>query len=115
MISISFEMVFSAVLFSSFAGAVFGALYSLFASLYLAISKQIERRFKKQLNERKNDSIFKNLVDCFFALLVGLSYIILSYIFLDGVFEIYSLLSLIVTFLVSKKALCLILHLNNST
>ena len=115
MISVSFEMIFASVTFAAFLGATSGVVYALFQRLFTAVSKYTGRWFKKQLNDKDKRGILRNLFDCLFVLTVGLTYITSCYIFLDGVFDIYALTSLVLTFLLGNKALCLILNSNSST
>ena len=115
MISVSFEMVFASVLFAALLGAVSGALYLLFQSFFTLISSYDKRWLKKQSKEKEKRGIFTGIFDCFFVLAIGITYIVSCYVFLDGVFDIYSLIALTVSFCLSNKTLCLILHSNNST
>ena len=99
MISISFEMIFLSVVASALIGAISGILYSFIRTSNTMVRKFISSRFKKQFIEKEKYGILGNLFDCFFVLAVGLTYITSSYIFLDGAFEIYSVMSLVLAFL----------------
>ena len=115
MIPISSEMVFASVAFAALAGVACGVLYSLFRLLFAMIMKLLNRWLKKQFSDKENCGILRNLFDCLFVLFVGLTYILSCYVFLDGVFSIYSLLTLVASFLLSNKTFCLILNSNSST
>ena len=63
---------------------------------------------RKKISENASCSKAKtltNVIELLLTLTVGVSYLLLSYVLLDGVFEIYSLLSLIASFFLVRKAL----------
>lgn len=105
MISISSKMVLKSVLASMLLGAIFAICYTVLLTIGMLAKGLILR---KKISENASCSKAKtltNVIELLSTLTVGVSYLLLSYVLLDGVLEIYSLLSLIASFFLVRKAL----------
>ena len=100
MISLSSEMILSAVLFSLFLGLIFGFLYAAVMSLINLISNAALKG-KKQKTQRK--SLLKNAVDLLIVLALSIVHLLSGYVFLDGAFNVYSTLALLISSLISAR------------
>ena len=115
-----FELVdvLRAVIVSFFYGAVFGGVYSsynaitdgvcrffllplsvLSASGISEMQREDEKKGKRRFKARQNAS------DFVFFLILGFSYILMTYILLDGIFRVYVLLLFLIGFFLSRKTL----------
>ena len=98
------------VVFSLLFGVTFGVVYSFFKVAFTLIISLFRKAFRLQSTGSKRSLLFENFFDCIFVIVAGTTYIVLSYILLDGVFDIYSILSLTATFLLTTKVFASILR-----
>ena len=121
MIFFSYSEIISAIVASATLGILSGGIYKSFLIiLFVAIDiiKILPRVFRHAplaaLNnfnlkgEIGSKKLTKNISDFFFFALIGLIYILLSYIYLDGVFRLYMLFFFLVGFLTAHKTLSVI-------
>ena len=97
-------MILKSVAVSSLFGVVFGVVHSFFRVASILIISLLKKVFRLQSTGSKRSLFFENFFDCIFVIVVGITYIVLSYILLDGVFDIYSIISLVASFLLTIKA-----------
>lgn len=114
MISISFEMLLISVTVSLLIGAVFGTVYSILKALFFLIIKLFERLFSAKAIKVKNCALIQNIFDCVYIFISGIGYCAISYILLDGVIDIYSILLFSAAFVVASKVIALVLGLKKS-
>lgn len=92
-------MIRSSVISSMIIGVAFGFLYALFTK----ISAWLLSLFKRTSSDKSKCGIIQNVFDFLFITSLALIAFLSQYVFLDGVLEIYTLMSLIITFAVSVK------------
>lgn len=103
-------MILRSVAVSVLFGFVFGILYSLFKVASVLIIYLLRKALRLPSIRVKRSTLFQNFFDCTFVVVIGISYIVLSYILLDGVFDIYSIISLVASFLLTTKVFASILR-----
>lgn len=116
MISVTSDMVLSAVVFSLLFGVLGGVTYS----IAFHVISTIRRLLLKAINLKKATSnrmkcSFANVFDFLFAMLIGIGYYLILYVCTDGVFNLCSLLTLLVGFLGSKKTINVLITLTKKT
>ena len=110
MISIPFEMILRATLFSCAFGALSGAVYSVFTCLINSCSSACLRRRNRTDKGRIEFDVIRNTVDFFFGLLVGVVYILSSYALLDGSFQIYPIAAFVISYWISLRLLSAVIN-----
>ena len=103
MISVTTGMIFRVVACSAIFGFLLGAIYALNSCLLLLIGCVIQKR-KTHKNKRNITSwIAINIFDFFFATAGGIVYLLILYVFADGVISVYSILTYAIAFLFGKS------------
>ena len=104
MISVSTDMILTAVATSLLLGIFFAIIYSVLPalfSLFFAIALRLFRVRKK----RRETSYRNGIFDFFFTLVGGIAYILLLYAYTDGVFFLCTLAALFLGFFGVRKIL----------
>ena len=99
MISLSIYMVLKAVAFSTVVGAVLGIVYTFIMSLSGFLIFTLLHAGKKQDSVILIQSIVKNVFDFSYTIITGTLFLLVLYAFTDGVFEIYSFIALVLSFI----------------
>lgn len=100
MISITFEMILRAVIFSVLLGTSSSMLYVLGRSLINIIKSMLKKK-----GCHGSSSALLNVYDFFFVLAVGIVYITGNYTFCDKPFDLYSFIALFLTFFFTQAAI----------
>ena len=109
MISLSADMIFSAVIYAAVIGLILGAIYALFCGIGVLLCRIIRKRDLRRNSEKKRAGIIVNIFDFFFTVFAGTVFTVLSYVFTDGAFSAYSLVAYFVGFLLGKNIILRIL------
>ena len=105
--------IFASSILGIFAGGIYRSLstlisctFGLFGILPCALRSN-SIRFTKNVarNHIAISSFRRNVYDFLFFVIVGIFYVFLSYLTLDGIHRLYVLFALIITFFISKKTL----------
>lgn len=88
--------------FSLVAGAICGAFYIAVFALCQALLRVIGMNSLQSKKSRSNLHLGKNIFDFLFFFCTGVLHILIGYVFCDGIFDIYSLLALILGFISGK-------------
>ena len=107
MISVSSDMILRAVLASATPGILCGALYSVILGIYRLLSGAFLKLIKHTGRARKNP-FSENVYDFIFTLAMGIGFVLILYVFTDGVFYFLPLFALFITFFLTKRALDLL-------
>lgn len=107
------DAIFSSSLLGIFAGGLYSSLSTLiscilglFGVLVRALRSNSIRCAKNAVRSRTAiSSIRRNVYDFIFFVIVGILYVFLSYLTLDGIHRLYVLLALIFAFFISKRTL----------
>ena len=83
MITTSFEMLMNASCAAFIFGACVGIIYSFFTFIFDLVRHK-RRGAYYRINNDANVGVGQNVFDFFFALLSGILYLILTYVFMDG-------------------------------
>ena len=103
MISVTYEMILKSVLLSAIAGTIAGVLYFVF-DLMLALFTGIPKHLRHNKKTDESTSAKQhNVFDFLFTLSIGVAYFLLSYVTVDGAFEIYSIITVFAAFFISRQ------------
>lgn len=103
MISISFLMILKSVIASAVIGVISGVLYGLVRILAKMIRRMIFDKLKVKQASTGRTGLLANSFDFFYTVTIGCAFLLSLYVFLDGVFEIYSFIALILSFVYSTR------------
>lgn len=104
MISVTAGMIWKSI----FASAIIGALFALVSALTkkcVALIKSLIFRKRSRRETRNKSGLLANIVEFLFTFAIGISYLLLLYAFVDGVFEIYTLVVFLAVFFTTEKAI----------
>ena len=102
MIALPTEMIVASVIFFVTFGVFSGMLYSMIRLAFFKANQLILKIRKKASSGDKSHDLLLNFFDGLYVFAVGLIYVIASYVLVDGVFEINSVIILFVGMLVGK-------------
>lgn len=97
MISVTTDMILRSVLFSLILGGIFGGIYTFLRLNVLLLKKLFSCLFKRNFVMKKRPFL-PEVFDFLFILTLGLAYVLLLYVFTDGVFYPVSLIALFLGF-----------------
>ena len=103
MISVSSEMIFKLIVLSVAFGGISAIFYRGVSCATLLLAKALSRRKSPAESTGMKPSLFRQAFDFLFAFAVGISYLLISYVCVDGELEIYSIIALFVSFLLTNK------------
>lgn len=105
MISVSSEMIFKLIVLSVAFGVISAIFYRGVSCATLLLAKAFCRRKSPSESTGMKPPLFRQAFDFLFAFAVGISYLLISYVCVDGELEIYSVIALFVSFLLTNKAI----------
>jgi len=115
LIPIPFSMLLSSTVFSVLLGIFSSILYSFTELLARVICRFLNSHFKRKNAKNANFLFLRNAFGFSFALCLGITYILCCYILLDGVFDGYSMILLLLSFLFTRKTFFkLFMHKNKA-
>ena len=106
-------MIFRAIVSASALGFLYGFFNSFANCISRGVSHLVSRWLILKKGNRAHGGLIKNAFDFFTLLLCGVLFLLSNYVFLDGTFNLYSLVFLILTALVSKLLFAKLLSLSS--
>ena len=103
MISISSKMIFTAAYWCALFGACLGAIYAVLSLLPIILLSCIPKlKNKYKVHQRAGSATARHVFDFLFVLAAGVIYLILQYVFVDGVNALLPVFLLILSIVATK-------------